>query len=137
VKILRSVAAVVAGYAVIATILRAFATDNFPLTLAWTIAGAIAAGFTAAFIAGRHEIPHAAGVGFLMIAMSLWHMRRQGIAQPGWFETTVAGCGPIACMIGAALRMLTKRSKTEKPPDRPAADNPPSASPSNPSASPH
>jgi hypothetical protein len=127
----------VAGYAVMAAILRAFAIDNFPLTLARTIAGAIAAGYIAGLIAGSHEIPHAAGVGFLMIVMTFVSMRRQAILQPGWYETTVAGCGPIACMIGGALRMLTKGGKTERPPARRRGDNPRSASPSNPSASPH
>ncbi len=144
-RILRSLAAVVAGYAVLAAILRAFAPapadaadmNYFLLSLTWTIVGAVTAGYAAALIAGSHEIPHAAGVGFLMIVMSLVSMRQRGISRPGWYETTVAGCGPIAAMIGAAVRMLTKRSKTGRPRDRPAGDNPQSASQSNPSTSPH
>jgi hypothetical protein len=145
VRILRSAAAVAGGYGFMNLILGKFApapgnagsADYFLLSLAWTIVGAVAAGFVAAVIAGRHEITHAAGVGFLLILWSLWSMRQQGIARPGWIETIVAGCGPIAVMIGAALRMLTKRSKTEKPPERPTGENPPSASPSSPSTSPH
>lgn len=136
-RILRSLAAVVAGYALMAAILRGFAIDNFVFTVSRAIVGAVAAGYLAGLIAGRHEIPHAAGVGFLMVAMTFVSMRQQAIPQPGWYEITVAGCGPIACMIGAALRMLTKRSKTEKPVGPRGADSPPSASPSNPSASPH
>lgn len=144
-RILRSLSAVVAGYVVMNAILGLFAptpadtssAHYFLLTLAWTIVGAIAAGFVAAVLAGHHEIPHAAGVGCLLIAWSLWSMRRQGITRPGSIEIIVAGCGPIAAMIGAALRMLTKRSKTGKPRDRPTGDNPQSASRSNPSTSPH
>jgi hypothetical protein len=142
---LKSLSAVAAGYVVMNAILGLFAptpgdtssAHYFLLTLAWTIVGAIAAGFVAAILAGRHEIPHAAGVGFLLIVWSLWSMHRQGITRPGWIEIIVAGCGPIAAMIGAALRMLTKKSKTGRPRDLPAGDNPQSASQSNPSTSRH
>jgi hypothetical protein len=138
--LLRSLAAVAAGYAVMAAILRGLAPESgdsagmnyFLLSATWTIVGAIAAGFVAAWIAGRREIPHAAGVGFLMIVTSLVSMRRQETFRPGWYETAVAGCGPIAAMVGAALRMLTKRPKTGKPRERPGGDNPQSTSQSNP-----
>ena len=136
-KPLRTIAAVLTGYALIAAILHIFATDIFLLAVTRTIIGAIIAGFITALIAGSHEIPQAAAVGFLMIAMTFISMRQQAILQPGWYEITVAGCGPIACMIGAALRLLTKQSKTGKPPAQPIADNPQSASPRNPSATPH
>jgi len=136
-KPLRTVAAVLTGYALIAAILRIFATDIFLLALTRTILGAIIAGFITALIAGSHEIPQAAAVGSLMIVMTFVSMRQQAILQPGWYEITVAGCGPIACMIGAALRLLTKQSKTEKPPAQPTAESPPSPSLSNPSKTPH
>jgi hypothetical protein len=129
-----------AGYLFMNLILGTFApkpfdtssANYFLLTLTWTVFGAIAAGFIAALIAGSHEIPHAAGVGFLLILWSFWSMSQQAITRPGWIEITVGGCGPIACMIGGAIRMFTKGSKTEKPPEQPGADNPPSPSPSNP-----
>jgi hypothetical protein len=119
VKILRSLAAIAAGYAVMAAILRGLAPapadaggmNYFLLSITWTVAGAMAGGYVAAFIAGSHEIPHAAGVGLLMVAMSIVSMRQQGASRPGWYETAIAGCGPIAAMIGAALRMLTRRGK--------------------------
>lgn len=143
-RFVRSLAAVLAGYATMALILRLAAPappdsadmNYFLVSITWTVASAIAGGFIAALIAGSHELPHAAGVGFLMIAMSLVSMRRQGVMRPGWYETTIAGCGPIAAMMGAALRMLTKR-RSGNSPDSPAAGNPPPASQSNPSANPH
>ena len=116
-RVARSLAAVAAGYAVMAAILRGLApvpTDAggmnyFLLSILWIIAGATTGGYVAALIAGSHEIPHAAGVGLLMIAMSIVSMRQQGASRPGWYETAIAGCGPTAAMIGAALRMLTRR----------------------------
>jgi len=136
-KLLRTIAAVLTGYALIAAILRLFPTDIFLLAVTRTILGAIIAGFITALIAGSHEIPHAAAVGFLMIVMTFVAMRQQAILQPSLYEIAVAGCGPIACMIGAALRLLTKPAKTGKPRAQPGADNPQSASPQNPSATPH
>jgi len=136
-KLLRTIAAVLTGYALIAAILRLFPTDIFLLAVTRTILGAIIAGFITALIAGSHEIPHAAAVGFLMIVMTFVAMRQQAILQPSLYEIAVAGCGPIACMIGAALRLLTKPAKTEKPPAQPTADNPQSPSLSNPSKTPH
>ena len=108
-KVIRSLAAVAAGCAVTFGMLRGFVPENFVLSVMWTIAGALAGGFVAAWIAGSHEIPHSAGVGFMMVAMSVVSMRAQGETRPGWYEITVAGCGPIAAMVGAAVRMLTKR----------------------------
>ena len=69
-KVIRSLAAVVAGCAVTFTILRALAptpTDSpsmnyFLLSIAWTVAGAIAGGFVTAWIARAHEMPHAAAL---------------------------------------------------------------------------
>jgi len=136
-KLLRTIAAILTGYALIAATLRLFATDIFLLAVTRTILGAIVAGFITALIAGSHEIPHAAAVGFLMIVMTFVAMRQQAILQPSLYQLAVAGCGPIACMIGAALRLLTKPAKTEKPRAQPTADNPPSPSPQNPSAPPH
>ena len=48
-------------------------------------------------------------MGLLMVVVSLVSMRLEGISQPGWYQTTIAGCGPISAMIGAAIRLLTKR----------------------------
>lgn len=116
-KFVRSLAAVAAGCAVTFAILRGFAPapadsagmNYFMLSIAWTVAGAIAGGFVAAWIAGGREMPHAAGLGFIMVAMSFVSMKQHGASRPGWYETAVAGCGPIAAMLGAALRMLTRR----------------------------
>jgi uncharacterized membrane protein len=78
------------------------------LSVTWTIAAAVLCGYIAARIAGAHEFPHAAAVGLLMIGMSFLSMRQEGASRPGWYQITIAGCGPISAMIGAAIRLLTK-----------------------------
>jgi hypothetical protein len=109
VKVIRSLTAVAAGCAVTFAALRGLASAHFLLSVTSTIAGALAGGFLAAWIAGGHEIPHAAGVGFAMIVLAVVSMLRQGMLRPGWYETAIAGCGPVAAMTGAAIRMLTKK----------------------------
>lgn len=123
-RLARSIFAVLAGFVLFLIIVRALnafegaleaggAVMNFLLlSVSWTVAGAVVAGYTAARIAGSHEFPHAAALGLLMIIVSLASMRQQGIAQPGWYQTTIAGCGPISAMIGAAIRLLTKPGQT-------------------------
>jgi hypothetical protein len=121
VRIARSILAVVAGFVVFFVLVRALtafegsleaggAVMNYlVLSVSWTVAGAVIAGYIAARLAGSHEFPHAAALGLLMIVVSIASMREQGIAQPGWYQTTIAGCGPISAMIGAAVRLLTKQ----------------------------
>ncbi len=92
-------------------------------SVTWTICAAILGGYIAASIAGARELPWSAAVGFLLVALSAVAMRRNGAAQPGWYETAVAGCGPISALIGGAIRMLTKprmSPRTETPPASPA-----------------
>jgi hypothetical protein len=83
--------------------------NYFLVSLTSTVLAAVIGGYITALIAGAHEFPQAAGLGFLMIAMSVISMKQEGALRPGWYETSVAGCGPLSAMIGAALRLLTKR----------------------------
>jgi len=129
VKVARSVLAVLFGFGVffaIVQMLSAFAgslaagslptasfTGNAPanyliLGVLWTIAAAVLGGYATARIAASHEFPHAAAVGMLMIAMSIVSMRQEGASKPGWYQIAIAGCGPIAAMVGAAIRLLAK-----------------------------
>jgi hypothetical protein len=39
-------------------------------------------------------------------------MRQEGVSRPGWYQVTIAGCGPISALIGAAIRLLTKPNQT-------------------------
>jgi hypothetical protein len=121
VKIARGILAVLAGFVVTLGLIRAFSAwsgpvenyatsmNYFLVSLTSTVLAAVVGGYITALIAGSHEFPHAAGLGFLMIAMSIVSMRQAGAVRPGWYETSVAGCGPLSAMIGAALRLLTKR----------------------------
>ena len=123
-RIVRSVVSVAVGFLVFAVFIRMLnvftgvaesggAVMNFLLlSVTWTVAAAVLAGYTAARLAGSREFPHAAALGLLMVIVSLASMREEGIKQPGWYQTTIAGCGPISAMIGAAIRLLTKGSQT-------------------------
>jgi hypothetical protein len=121
VKIARGILAVLAGFVVTLGLIRVFSAwsgpvenyatsmNYFLVSLTSTVLAAVVGGYVTALVAGSHEFPHAAGVGLLMIAMSIVSMRQEGASRPGWYETSVAGCGPLSAMIGAALRLLTKR----------------------------
>jgi hypothetical protein len=114
VKIIRSLAAVAAGYAVMAAIIRYFAPAPFEgmkyflLSATCIAAASMFGGLATAFIADGHELAHAAGLGFVMIVMSVVAMRQAGEARPGWYETSIAACGPISALLGAAFRLLVK-----------------------------
>ncbi len=122
-RVIRSLTSVIIGFVFVILALRlsplAADQEGFQfLTVVWTIGASIVAGYITALIAGSHEFPHAATVGFLMILASFVSMRQQELTHPGWYEITVAGCGPISAMIGCALRLLTKRGP--KTPAQPA-----------------
>jgi hypothetical protein len=82
------------------------------LSLAWTVAAAVLGGYITARIAGSHEFPYAAAVGLLIILLGFLSMRQEGASKPGWYQITLAGCGPISAMIGAAIRLVTKPRQT-------------------------
>jgi hypothetical protein len=115
VKILRSLAAVAVGYAVMAAVIRYFAPapsegmQYFLFSAACIAAASMLGGLATALVADGHELAHAAGLGFVMIVMSIVSMRRAGEARPGWYETSIAACGPMAALLGAAIRLLLKR----------------------------
>jgi hypothetical protein len=110
-KFARSIVGVLFGFGVFFAIVHllsaAFGNSLF-LSMGWTVVAAVLGGYIAARIAGAHEFPHAAAVGMLMIAMSVLSMREEGVSRPGWYQITIAGCGPISALIGAAIRLLTK-----------------------------
>ena len=114
-NLLRGVLGVVAGYIILALILHYFGPgpigsgmDYFLASTAWTIGAALLAGFIAAWIAGQREISTASALSLVIIAASVVSMVRQGATRPGWYETSIAGIGPIAAILGAAVRMLIK-----------------------------
>jgi uncharacterized membrane protein (DUF441 family) len=125
VRFLRSLLAIGAGFAVFALVVgvltpvatRRFGVENFQsfsmallfATLAYSVVAAAVAGYLTAYIAGQRELPHAAALGMLIIGMGFVSMREHGLKQPGWYEATIAGCGPMAALFGAGLRRLRKR----------------------------
>ncbi len=123
-KVARSVLAVIVGFVVFFGVVRMLAgyagnpdegdaLMNYLLfSVLITVVGAMVAGFVTARIAASHEFPHTAALGLLMVILSVISMRQQGIAEPGWYQTTIAGCGPISAMLGAAIRLLTKSRQT-------------------------
>lgn len=124
-RIARSLIAVLLGFGFFLAVIRILAAftgsleaggalvNYLLLSVSWTVAAAVLGGYITARIAGSHEFPHVAAVGLLMVVASVVSMRQEGIAQPGWYQTTIAGCGPISAMIGAAIRLLTRRRQTE------------------------
>jgi hypothetical protein len=122
----RSILAVLFGFLVFIAVIRmlgalaASLSPNAPamgflvLSLVWSVAAAVLAGFITARIAGSHELPHTAALGLLMVIMGVISMRQEGVTQPGWYQITIAGCGPVSAMIGAALRMLMKTRQAAK-----------------------
>ncbi len=104
----RGVLGVLLGFGVFYAIVRMVDGTSVLLSVTWTIAAGIVAGYIAALLAGAHEFPHAAAVGLLTIALSFISMRAEGASRPGWYQITIAGCGPISALIGAAIRLLTK-----------------------------
>jgi len=116
VKAVRAVVGIAAGYAVMALFLHFFGPGPngsgmgyFIESAAWTIVAALLAGFVTAWIAIGAELPAASCLGLVIVAMSVVAMRRQGISRPGWYETSMAGCGPVAALLGAAIRLLIRR----------------------------
>lgn len=117
-KYLRSALAVILGYAAVAAVIRFFAPPpgegmNYFLLSATCIACAsLLGGLVTAFAAEGHEFAHAAGLGLVMVFMSLISMRQTGELRPGWYETSLAACGPMAALLGAAVRLLFRRART-------------------------
>jgi len=118
-KFVRGLIGVAVGFGFFVAALRMVSpSDGLALNAACTIAAGVASGFVCALIAGSHEFPWAATIGMLMIAAGFITMRQQEIPRPGWYEMTIAGCGPAAALLGAAIRLLTKprgNSRAVKP----------------------
>jgi hypothetical protein len=83
------------------------------VNLACIVVGAALAGYIAAFLGDGHEFPWAASVGLLIVILAFSQMRTEGANRPGWYHMMLAGCGPISTLIGAAVRVLTKRRSRE------------------------
>jgi hypothetical protein len=112
VKIVRSMAGIIIGFALFFGIVRFLSGSGLWRGITTTVAAALLSGYVTALIAGAHEFPHAAAVGMLMIVTGFVAMRQEGATQPGWYEIAIAGCGPISAMLGAAVRLLTKARPT-------------------------
>ena len=107
-RIVRSAAGIVVGFALFYAAVRMLPESGMLVNVTLTIVAALISGYVTALVAGAHEFPHAAAVGMLMVGMGVVLMRQEGAAQPGWHQISISGCGPISAMIGAAIRLLTK-----------------------------
>ncbi|HWE49727.1 MAG TPA: hypothetical protein VG273_08065 [Bryobacteraceae bacterium] len=114
-KFVRGLAGVAIGFALFVAALRMVSpSDGLARNATVTILAALVSGFITALIAGSHEFPWAASVGMLMIGAGFITMMQQEMPRPGWYEMTIAGCGPAAALLGAAIRLLTK-PRTKRP----------------------
>ena len=127
--VVKTLLAVLAGFGVFATVtglatpfaMRAFGITElatfhmgfFIVNLAYSVTAALAAGYLAGRIAGAREIPHAAAIGMMIVIAVFLAMRQRGAEQPGAYEMTTAGCGPVAAMVGAAIAMA-QRLRTQR-----------------------
>jgi phage-related minor tail protein len=84
------------------------------LHVTWTVLVALVCGFLTAWIAGTHEFPHVATLGFLMVGLSAYSMKDQAVFRPGWYQIAVAGCGPISAMVGAGVRVFVRLRQPAK-----------------------
>ena len=109
-RIARSAIGIIAGFLLFLAAIHWMPSWDLLPTLGCTVAAALVCGFFTALIAGAHELPHASALGLLMIGLSFLSMRQQGLTQPGWYQITIAGCGPVSAMLGAAMRLLTKQA---------------------------
>jgi hypothetical protein len=117
-KVVRSLASVLVGFGLfvgalqlvpviaLRTGLDATKVSYMLMTVAWTVLAAGICGFLTAWIAGGHEFPHVSGLGMLMIGLSVLSMQQESLSRPSWYQTAIAGCGPISAMFGAAVRTL-------------------------------
>ncbi len=123
VSFLRGIAGVAIGFVLFVVAIRMVSpSDGLMLNATATIAASLAAGFLTALVAGSHEVPWAATVGMLMIGSSFLAIRQEGLPRPGWYEMTIAGCGPVSALLGAAIWLLVKL-KMGKPSDSRAGGN--------------
>jgi hypothetical protein len=111
VRIVRSLAGIVVGFAIFFGIARLVPGIGLWAGISAMVAAAVLSGYITALIAGAHEFPHVAAVGMLMVATGFVSMRQEGAVRPGWYQIAIAGCGPVSAMIGAAVRLLTKVRK--------------------------
>lgn len=119
-RLVRSVASVLVGFGLfvgalqlipaiaLATGLDSTRLSYMLMSVAWTVVAAVICGFLTAWIAGSHEFPHVSGLGILMVLLSVFSMRQESLSRPSWYQTAIAGCGPISAMFGAAVRMLLR-----------------------------
>jgi len=114
VRVVRSAAGILVGFGIFYAAVRMLAESGLMLSVTLTILAALVGGYATALIAGAHEFPHVAAVGMMMVGMGVVSMRQEGATQPGWQQISIAGCGPISAMIGAAVRLLTKPRQRAK-----------------------
>lgn len=107
-RLVRSAAGILVGFGIFYGGVRMLPASGLVVNVTLTILAALVSGYATALIAGAHEFPHVAAVGMMMVGMGVVSMRQEGAAQPGWHQISIAGCGPISAMIGAAIRLLTK-----------------------------
>ena len=114
-KVVRRLSAVFAGSVIFAgaiAVARQFQANGFITHLVWTVLAALAAGWVTGRIARAHEVAHAAAIGLFIVMAAIVVMRQRGATQPGPYELTLAGCGPISVMIGAAMAMVQRLQAT-------------------------
>jgi hypothetical protein len=110
-KIVRSLLAVLVGFAIFWAAMYWFPSESFTAVLGITVASSVVAGYVTSLIAGFYEFPHSSTVGMLIIIYAFVSMLKQGLTRPEQFQIAIGGCGPVSTLIGAAVRVLTKKRR--------------------------
>ena len=136
---LRSAAAVVAGYAVAAVLTMATFLVLFPamrtmsqapsppipsrsqmfVILAMGIAAAVAGGWIAGLVARRAPFRHGLALGGLMVVLGAVHLVMNFGQEPLWFELALMAIGLSGAALGGWLRQV--RARPSITPKRPSA----------------
>ncbi|SRR5712692_5315526 len=125
----RSIAGVIAGFAVIAalTMLATFVAVKtllptahgvsmpqptatyLAVNLTYSALFAVLGGYVAATIAARAPLLHAVVLGGILLVMSIVSYVQNAAQQPRWYAVSLTALGPVCVIAGGYLRAISQR----------------------------
>jgi len=120
--IVRSVIAVVAGYAAMAVVVIAFSAflkraapewmgkegapnaEYVATNLTYSLAAAMLGGYVAAAIGSSAPLAHACALAGIVFVLAIISAMQMGGRQPRWYRVALAIVGPLGAVLGGLLR---------------------------------